>query len=268
VSFCSLPGSLPVTRWRGRSASRIIPSVFPRSHSRRGFPASSFQECYDGWGLHHAELGFDSPSLTIRTGLAERRHTFLLPASALSTCSCSLWLSPSGKLSSWRSFALNLPCVTQEFHTRRHGARCAPTRWPKLARPCYGFSLLLACVGSRPVPRLLAAWTARQTGRAHCAAVSSRRSVYTLWRNCHFGTVPARFRPGSGHSWHRRSGYDHRPIREASVGPGACLHAEENSTVPGRYGSKKLGWQAYLDSRGILGKKNGGSARERLHDRS
>jgi hypothetical protein len=158
VSFCSLPGSLPVTRWRGPSASRIIPSVFPRSHSRRGFPASSFQECYDGCGLHRAELGFDSPSLTIRTGLAERRHTCLLPASAFSTCSCSLWLSPSGKLSSWRSFALNLPCIMQEFHTRRHGARSAPTHSPAHAAPYCDSCPQCACVGNKPVPRL-PAWS-------------------------------------------------------------------------------------------------------------
>ncbi len=169
MSFCSLPGSLPVTRWRGRSASRIIPSSFPRPNSRRGFPASPFQECYDGCGLHRAELGFDSSSLTIRTGFAEQGHTFLLPVSALSTCSCPLWLSPPGKLSSWRSLALNLPCVTQEFHTRRHGARSAPRYWPEREGPCCVFCLLPAYVGSTKRPTVHSRSIARRTGRDHCA---------------------------------------------------------------------------------------------------
>jgi hypothetical protein len=171
VSFCSLSGSLPATRWRERSASRIIPSVFPRSHSRRGFPASPFQECYGGCGLHRAELGFDSPSLTIRTGLAERGHTFLLPASALSTCSCPLWLSPPGKLSSWRSSALNLPCVTQEFHTRRHGARCVPKCWRGHELRRYGSSLLRVCARNKPRPNLLAACFAKKIDARHSARV-------------------------------------------------------------------------------------------------
>ncbi len=43
-----------------------------------------------GRGLDRAELRFDSPSLTMRSGLAERRHTRLLPASVFAACSCPL----------------------------------------------------------------------------------------------------------------------------------------------------------------------------------
>jgi hypothetical protein len=43
-----------------------------------------------GRGCDRAELGFDSPSLTIRSGLAEREHTRLLFPSAFTACSCPL----------------------------------------------------------------------------------------------------------------------------------------------------------------------------------
>src|SRR5260221_13041354 len=37
-------------------------------------PASPLQACCDGYGHYRVELRFDSPSLTVRTGLAERRE--------------------------------------------------------------------------------------------------------------------------------------------------------------------------------------------------
>jgi hypothetical protein len=63
-------------------------------------PASSLEVWCDGYGRYRTELRFDSPSLTMRTGLAERRYTYLLPSSALWTCCCPLWVSPPSKSSS------------------------------------------------------------------------------------------------------------------------------------------------------------------------
>src|SRR5690348_5926482 len=63
-------------------------------------PASSLQARCDGYGRYRVELGFNSPRLTIRTGLAERQPTCLRPPSALLTCCCPLPVSlPSKSLS-------------------------------------------------------------------------------------------------------------------------------------------------------------------------
>ena len=74
-------------------------------------PVSSLRAWCGGCGRHRTELGFDSPSLTLRTGLAEREHTCLLCSSALSACCCSLRLSPPGKPLSWRSCCSQPPLL-------------------------------------------------------------------------------------------------------------------------------------------------------------
>lgn len=113
VLFCSFLGSLPAVPRRELCA---IPwELVPIS-------GSSLHVRCDGSGLHHVELGFDSLSLTVRTELAEREPTHLRFASALLPCSCPLWVSPLRKSLFWRYVTLNLPCIVQEFHARRHGA--------------------------------------------------------------------------------------------------------------------------------------------------
>src|SRR5713226_5175193 len=72
-------------------------------------PASPLQTCCGGCGRHRTELGFDNPSLTMRTGLAGRSRTCLPQIPALSACSCPLWLSPLGQPLSWRSFCSQPP---------------------------------------------------------------------------------------------------------------------------------------------------------------
>src|SRR5215472_2596952 len=84
-------------------------------------PASPSQACYGGCSIHRHEHWFIF--FTIHPGLADLWHTYLLPASTLEPCSCPLRLSPPGKVLPWRSVALNLPCLKQEFHERRHGAQ-------------------------------------------------------------------------------------------------------------------------------------------------
>jgi hypothetical protein len=56
-------------------------------------PASSLQTWCDGYGHYRAELRFDSPRLTMRTGLAEPQPTCLRLLSALLTCCFPLQVS-------------------------------------------------------------------------------------------------------------------------------------------------------------------------------
>jgi len=76
--------------------SAITLVYFRIQRSRMRIPASPPQTWCGGCGCHRAELRFDSPSLTMRTGLAGRSRTCLPRTPALSACSCSLWLSPPG----------------------------------------------------------------------------------------------------------------------------------------------------------------------------
>ena len=78
--------------------TRLIacPSLKRAFHQARPpwrIPASPLQTWCGGCGRHRTELGFDNPSLTMRTGLAGRSLTCLPQIPALSACSCPLWLS-------------------------------------------------------------------------------------------------------------------------------------------------------------------------------
>jgi hypothetical protein len=59
--------SVPCQLIAGHSLER----AFPLHQHKRGIPVSSLQVCCGGCGGHRQELGFDSPSLTLRTGLAD-----------------------------------------------------------------------------------------------------------------------------------------------------------------------------------------------------
>ena len=56
-------------------------------------PTSPLQARCGGYGHYRAELRFDSPRLTLRTGLAELQPTCLLLPSALVTCCFPLQVS-------------------------------------------------------------------------------------------------------------------------------------------------------------------------------
>ena len=61
-----------------------------------------------------------------------------------------------------------------------------PKHLPKPVLPYCDSSPLPVSDDSSPTPRLPVGYSARQTDRGHCAAVSNRQSACELWRNCRF----------------------------------------------------------------------------------
>src|SRR5947209_432563 len=94
ATFCACAlGSLPNLRRRERFATEVTSRIFPLTYGTSMFTASPLQICCGGCGYPPGRT-LVRFALTLRTGLADLSHTYLLTISALMPCSCPLQVSP------------------------------------------------------------------------------------------------------------------------------------------------------------------------------
>src|SRR5258708_28279705 len=77
---------------------------------------SPFQVWFDGWWIHHTGTRVRQlVSFTVRTGLAEQFHTYLLKFSAFPTCYFSFCVSTPGRLGVLEALLSPSPALRRNF---------------------------------------------------------------------------------------------------------------------------------------------------------
>ena len=106
----------------------VLPHRSPESACAGLYQGPTFlvlpsQTGYGRWSVAPLETGGRQISLTRRPGLRGTLSSRSSDFPAFPACSCPLWLSPPGKLVSYRSLALNRSFLRKESSPRRYGAR-------------------------------------------------------------------------------------------------------------------------------------------------